>query len=71
MWNPISNKNNWGKDSMVQHARDLSYWDLKGMKQSIANAQKLFNKELPLYDTLYLLKIIDYGQLQRRYKGVH
>ena len=64
---PISS-DDWGREEMITHARDLSYYTLKEMETSIERAQKLWNKKLPVFDKLYLLNIIEYGDLQRYYK---
>ena len=64
---PISS-DDWGREEMITHARDLSYYTLKEMATSIERAQKLWNKKLPVFDKLYLLNIIEYGDLQRYYK---
>ena len=67
---PISS-DDWGREEMISHARGLSYYTLREMEASIERAQKLWNRELPAFDKLYLLQIIDYGDLQRQYKGLN
>ena len=52
----------------ILYARDLSYYELQEMKESVRRCHRLFEKQLPTFDTMYLLKILDYGQLQRNYK---
>jgi hypothetical protein len=52
----------------ISHARDLSYYELVEMEESVLRCHRLFEKELPIFDTMYLLKILDYGELQRNYK---
>jgi hypothetical protein len=52
----------------ISHARGLGHYELQEMKESVRRCHKLFEKELPFFDTMYLLKILDYGQLQRNYK---
>ena len=64
---PISS-DDWGREEMITHARDISYYTLREMETSIERAQKLWNKKLPVFDKLYLLNIIEYGDLQRYYK---
>ena len=64
---PISS-DDWGREEIITHARDISYYTLREMETSIERAQKLWNKKLPAFDKLYLLKIIEYGDLQRYYK---
>jgi|TARA_R100001082_G_scaffold8497_1_gene5004 hypothetical protein len=53
----------------VTHARNIPYYELEEMKNSVKRCHNLFRKKLPMYDTMYLLKIMDYGQLQRNYRG--
>ena len=52
----------------VSHARDISYYDFKEMKESVRRCHNLWGKKLPTFDTMYYLKIMDYGELQRNYK---
>jgi|TARA_R110000803_G_scaffold192240_2_gene255006 hypothetical protein len=52
----------------VSYSRGIPYYELKEMKASVGRCHKLFKKELPAFDTMYFLKIMDYGQLQRNYK---
>tara|TARA_R110000737_G_C14161933_1_gene409689 strand:+ start:22 stop:297 length:276 start_codon:yes stop_codon:yes gene_type:complete len=67
-WNPLSNENGWGSDSMVSYARGLTHYELEEMEASVGRCHKLFKKKLPTFDTMYYLKIMNYGQLQRNYK---
>ena len=55
----------------LAHAYGLSYYTLKEMEQSVENAHKLFERKLDMFDTLYYLNIITYGELQRTYKSNH
>ena len=52
----------------IIYARDLSYYEVQEMEESVHRCHRLFEKQLPTFDTMYLLKILDYGQLQRNYK---
>lgn len=70
MRNPLSNKNSWGSDSIVIYARGLTYYKFKAMKESVERCHKLWGKKLKMNDMLYMLKIINYGELQKFYKGV-
>ena len=55
----------------LSHARNIPYHTLKQMEQSVANVQKLFKKKLYIFDTMYYLNIISYGELQKSYKSQH
>ena len=55
----------------ISYARGLSYYTLREMKQSVANVQKLYKKKLDIFDTMYYLNIISYGELQKSYKSQH
>ena len=52
----------------ISHARGVPYYDLCEMKQSVYRAHKLYNKQLPMFDVLYMLHVIPYGDLQRQYR---
>ena len=52
----------------IAYARGLSYYTLKEMEKCVAAAHKLFKCKLDMFDTLYYLKIISYGELQKTYK---
>ena len=52
----------------IAYARDLSYYTLKEMENCVHNAHKLFERKLDMFDSMYYLKIITYGELQRTYK---
>ena len=58
--------------SVISYARGLGYYELEAMKESVAACQKLFNQGKPLansmWDTMYMLQVISYGELQRHYK---
>ena len=53
--------------SVVPPARNLPYWPLDNMKQSLGAGHKLFSKQQPIWDELYMLKIMTYGDLQKGY----
>ena len=55
----------------LSQARDIPYYTLQAMKQSVENAHKLFQRELDMFDTMYYLKLISYGELQKSYKSQH
>ena len=55
----------------LSYARNIPYHTLKQMEQSVANVQKLFKKKLDIFDTMYYLNIISYGELQKSYKSQH
>ena len=55
-------------DFGVSNARDLPYYTLQEMKKSVGRCHILWGRQLPAYDTMYYLNILDYGQLQRMYK---
>jgi hypothetical protein len=58
-------------DYGLSYARNIPYHTLKQMEQSVANVQKLFKKKLDIFDTMYYLNIISYGELQKSYKSQH
>ena len=55
----------------LSYARGIPYYTLKQMQQSVANVQKLYKKKLDIFDTMYYLNIISYGELQKSYKSQH
>ena len=55
-------------DFGVSYGRDLHYYTLEEMKKSVGRCHVLWGRQLPAYDTMYYLSILDYGQLQRMYK---
>ena len=52
----------------ISHARMIPYWTLKDMKQAIKSCHNLWNKQQPMFDELYMLGVMTYGQLQKNYK---
>ena len=57
-----------GYDSIVSYSRDLTYYPLCVMKDLVEAAHNLYNLEVKMFDDLYLLKIITYGELQKNYR---
>ena len=55
----------------LSYARGIPYYTLKQMQQSVANVQKLYKKKLDIFDTMYYLNIISYGEHQKSYKSQH
>ena len=55
----------------LSYARGIPYYTLRQMQQSVANVQKLYRKKLDIFDTMYYLNIISYGELQKSYKRQH
>ena len=55
----------------LSYARGIPYYTLKQMQQSVANVQKLYKKKLDIFDTMYYLNIISYGERQKSYKSQH
>ena len=55
----------------LSYAKDIPYYTLQEMKQYVENAHKLFQRELDMFDTMYYLNLITYGELQRSYKSQH
>ena len=56
--------------SVISYARGLGHYELEAMKEAVAACQKLVNHGGPiaLWDTMYMLQVITYGELQRYYK---
>lgn len=57
-----------GYDSIVSYSRDLTYYTLCVMRDLVEAAHNLYNLEVKMFDDLYLLKIITYGELQKNYR---
>ena len=53
----------------VKYARGLSYYDHLLMEEMVEACHKLFERKLPTWDQMYMLKVLSYGELQRVYKG--
>ena len=54
---------------IVSYARDIPYSSFLELKESIKRAHRLFKKKNTVWDQLYMLKIINYGELQKSYKS--
>ena len=54
---------------IVSYAKDIPHYSFLEMKESIKRAHRLFKKKNTVWDQLYMLKIINYGQLQKGYKS--
>ena len=54
---------------IVSYARDIPYYSFLEMKEAIKRAHRLFKKKNVIWDDLYMLKIINYGDLQKSYKS--
>jgi len=52
----------------VKYARGLSYYDHLLMEEMVEACHKLFERELPAWDQMYMLKVLSYGELQKIYK---
>ena len=54
----------------ILYARDLGYYKHKNMERSVKACHRLFGVKKPIYDQLYMLKVLPYEKLQREYKNV-
>jgi hypothetical protein len=54
---------------IVSYAKNLSHHSFLEMEESIERAHRLFKKKNMVWDQLYMLKIINYGELQKSYKS--
>ena len=54
---------------IVSYARNIPYYSFLEMKESIKRAHRLFKKKNAVWDQLYMLKIINYRELQKSYKS--
>ena len=52
----------------VKYARGLSHYDQLLMEELIEACHTLFERYLPSWDQMYMLKVLSYGELQRIYK---
>ena len=73
----IQKNQSWLKNNLVYeftrlaYSRDITQSQQILMEELILACQKLFNhSSLPLWDQMYMLKVIDYGRLQKEYKRV-
>ena len=56
-------------DLPSSHARDIGYYTLEEMKKSVRRCHEMYGKTMMMNDLMYMLQIIDFGELQRLYKG--
>ena len=54
----------------ISHARDIPFYELTEMEVSVERCHRLFGKKQIMHDMLYMMKIINYGELQKFYKGI-
>ena len=54
---------------IVSYARDIPHHTFLEMKKSVQRAHQLFKKKNMVWDQLYMLKIINYGELQKSYRS--
>jgi len=52
----------------ISYSRGLSYYTYLAMRDSVYRIHELFNKKIEMYDSLYMIKIISYRELQNYYK---
>ena len=58
----------WVEFERVLYARNTSHYDLELMKDLVNACHTLWNRYLPIWDQLYMLNVISYGELQRQYR---
>ena len=54
---------------IVSYARDIPHYTFLEMKESVQRAHRLFKKKNVIWDDLYMLKIINYRELQKSYRS--
>ena len=54
---------------IVSYARDIPHYTFLEMKESVKRAHRLFKKKNVIWDDLYMLKIINYRELQKSYRS--
>lgn len=55
----------------IAYSRNITQSQQILMEELIEACQKLFKRcPLPMWDQLYMLEVISYGELQQKYKGV-
>ena len=52
----------------LAYARDITHSQHVLMEELIEACHKLYKRHLPLWDQMYMLKVISYGELQRAYR---
>ena len=55
--------------TILAYARDITHSQQMLMEESIEACHKLYKKRLPLWDQMYMLKVINYGELQKAYRN--
>ena len=50
------------------HAAEIGYYTLEEMKKSVRRCHKLYGKRMMMNDLMYMLQIINFGELQRLYR---
>ena len=53
---------------IVSYARDIPHYTFLEMEEAVKSAHRLFKKKNVIWDDLYMLKIINYRELQTSYK---
>ena len=53
---------------IISYARDIPHYTFLEMKEAVKRAHQLFKKKNVIWDDLYMLKIINYRELQKSYK---
>ena len=56
-------------DLPSSHAAQIGYYTLEEMKKSVRRCHKLYGKIMMMNDLMYMLQMIDFGELQKLYKG--
>ena len=55
--------------TVLAYARDVTHSQQMLMEDLIEACHKLYKKRLPLWDQMYMLKVINYGELQKAYRN--
>jgi hypothetical protein len=55
--------------TVLAYARDVTHSQQMLMEDLIEACHKLYKKRLPLWDQMYMLKVVNYGELQRAYRN--
>ena len=55
--------------TVVAYSRDITHYDKILMEELIEACHTLFERCLPTWDQMDMLKVLSYGELQRVYKG--
>ena len=58
----------WVQFERIAYARGMSHYDQILMEDLVEACHRLFKKYLPLWDQMYMLNVLSYGELQRQYK---